>query len=356
MTTRALWIERRRLGLGGSDAAGVLGLSPWQGPIDVWLSKVKPEKAQADDEFLLELGVQLEPVIAGLYQKQTQRSLSAIPAPGVLVHEKHPVLLGTPDRIAMSTGTELSRVVELKSEHQFADKFGDPGTDQVPDHYLIQCAHYMAIANLDACDVAVLHGGHKFAIYQLRRDRVLEESMIGQLLDWWNSYVVPQVEPPIDATEKWADYLATKYPFNRGPLIEVTDQTDPELMRQIWNVFNLRKLEKQIKEKLTAAKNAVKGAIGENDGLRGEWGKITWRLCKDSTASIINYERIFDHLSKELKLSPDLCENLRLQFTESIVTKQGSRRLTPTLAKEFENVTAPGDELAYSDEEKNVRD
>ena len=37
--TREEWLKARKLGLGGSDMAAVLGLSPWRSPIDVWLDK-----------------------------------------------------------------------------------------------------------------------------------------------------------------------------------------------------------------------------------------------------------------------------------------------------------------------------
>ena len=37
--TREEWLARRRSGIGGSDVAAVLGLSPWKSPRQVWLDK-----------------------------------------------------------------------------------------------------------------------------------------------------------------------------------------------------------------------------------------------------------------------------------------------------------------------------
>ena len=37
---RALWLEGRRTGIGGSDVAAVLGLNPWKTPLDVWNDKL----------------------------------------------------------------------------------------------------------------------------------------------------------------------------------------------------------------------------------------------------------------------------------------------------------------------------
>ena len=39
--SRLEWLRYRQKGIGGSDAAAVLGLSRWKGPIDIWLSKTQ---------------------------------------------------------------------------------------------------------------------------------------------------------------------------------------------------------------------------------------------------------------------------------------------------------------------------
>jgi len=332
MSARAMWLESRRAGIGGSDAAAILGLDPWKSGLDIWISKTQPaSQATDEDKFLLRLGILLEPVIARLYSLETERDIFD-PSPALLQHVQFPELIGTPDRICPKD----DRVVELKSEHQFADKFGDPGTDQVPDHYLIQCAHYMAVADLGRCDVAVLHGGARFAIYQLRRDLELERSMIEQLRAWWNDFVVKKVEPPLDASESWGNYLATKYPFNRGPMIEIDENSHPQLMRHVNNSLNYAEMIRDFKTKLEASKTIIKAALGENDGVFGSWGKLTWRTCKDSTATVCNYEKLFRHLVRLFKISDKTESELVDQYMETIVTKTGGRRFVAKRAKDID--------------------
>jgi putative phage-type endonuclease len=336
MSARAMWLESRRAGIGGSDAAAILGLDPWRGPIDVFRSKLEKPEPDANEKFLIHLGHLLEPVIAGLYSEQTGRVLT-IPDPAIVQHAEFPELLGSPDRLGPALDGDRGRVIELKSEHQFADKFGDPGTDQIPDHYVVQCLHYMGVCDRDRCDVAVLHGGFKFAIYQLGRDREAEKELFGQLREWWDAYVVKKIEPPLDASEAWGNYLATKYPFNRGPLVEVTENSHPDLIRRVYNVLNYGEQIKLFKSRLEEARNNVKAFIAENDGIRGPWGKITWRLCKDTTESRINYERILDTLELRYKIPPTELVDLREEFTESIVTKTGGRRFVAKRAKDLDS-------------------
>ena len=38
---RRAWLEARRSGVGASEIAAILGLDPFRGPLDTWLSKVE---------------------------------------------------------------------------------------------------------------------------------------------------------------------------------------------------------------------------------------------------------------------------------------------------------------------------
>lgn len=39
--TRAEWLEKRKAGIGGSDAASVLGLSPYKSSMSVYMDKIR---------------------------------------------------------------------------------------------------------------------------------------------------------------------------------------------------------------------------------------------------------------------------------------------------------------------------
>ena len=47
---RTEWLKWRQKGLGGSDIAGILGLSPWTTPFGVYFDKVTPVEDQVDDD------------------------------------------------------------------------------------------------------------------------------------------------------------------------------------------------------------------------------------------------------------------------------------------------------------------
>ena len=57
------WLEHRRHGIGGSDAAVIMGVSPWKSLMDLWLEKTGQYVEDIDSESMY-WGRVLEDVIA----------------------------------------------------------------------------------------------------------------------------------------------------------------------------------------------------------------------------------------------------------------------------------------------------
>ena len=67
------WHENRRTGIGGSDAAAVLGMSKWKTPYQVWREKVYGERQPDNGQF--ERGRDLESFIREKYEKETGKKV-----------------------------------------------------------------------------------------------------------------------------------------------------------------------------------------------------------------------------------------------------------------------------------------
>ena len=66
------WLEYRRLGIGGSDAAAVLGISPFQTGRDLYYDKLKIVSANDDDNWVAKkAGTLLEPLVAEIFSYRT---------------------------------------------------------------------------------------------------------------------------------------------------------------------------------------------------------------------------------------------------------------------------------------------
>ena len=93
---RPAWHQARLHGLGASDTAAILGLSPWRTPKQVWAEKlqlVEPEDAGP----AAEAGLRLEPFLARWYQDRTGHRLRD--PGGIHVHPEYPCLRASLDRI-----------------------------------------------------------------------------------------------------------------------------------------------------------------------------------------------------------------------------------------------------------------
>ena len=83
---RSEWLEARRGGIGGSDAATLLGVSKFSSPYKLWAEKTGRDIGDFDNPYMRR-GRALEPVIADLFDKLRKIGIEAILA-GVLVVER----------------------------------------------------------------------------------------------------------------------------------------------------------------------------------------------------------------------------------------------------------------------------
>jgi putative phage-type endonuclease len=175
----------RREGIGASEAAAVCGLSKWATPLHVYLSKLglwEPNETAG-----MRWGLKLEDAVAEAYSETTGTRL--VNTTLTYSHDVHPWIFATPDRFDV----EHTRLVELKTARG-KDGWGEPGTDEVPTEYLIQCQHQMLVLDLGRVDVAVLFGGSEFEIYSVMRNDQLIGHLLAVLREMWRR--VEERQPP----------------------------------------------------------------------------------------------------------------------------------------------------------------
>jgi putative phage-type endonuclease len=199
--------EERRTGLGGSDAAAALGLSPWQSPYDLWEQKSGLAPPLQQSEPML-WGKLLEDVIRGEYARRT--GIEVKPVKEMVRHPARPWMFA---HIDGKVGPVGDVILEIKTTRD-ARGWGEPTTDEIPLHYLVQVHHYLAVTAAQVCDVAVLIGGQDFRLYQVTRDSDIERDLIEQEEAFW-SFVERGVPPPPttlqDAVRRWGHFDAQGY-------------------------------------------------------------------------------------------------------------------------------------------------
>lgn len=200
---RSDFIARRRQGLGGSDIAAIIGLSPWRTPRDIYLDKkglAEPEP-ETDAQYW---GTTLEDIVAREYSKRTGRKIERCNV--LFRHPEHPHLLGNLDRVVFDDPGKrpvvngkliTSRILECKTASQYASgDWGEPGTDQIPEYYKAQVQWYMGITGAQVCDVAVLIGNRDFRIYTVDRDDAVIAYLFAEGVKFWKEYIETDTMPP----------------------------------------------------------------------------------------------------------------------------------------------------------------
>ena len=94
---RQAWLAIRQRGIGSSDAAAAVGLSPYKSPLTLWLEKTGrqlPEDVSGKEA--VRWGTVLEPVLARVYAERTGRRVRRVNA--VLQHPGHAFMLANLDR------------------------------------------------------------------------------------------------------------------------------------------------------------------------------------------------------------------------------------------------------------------
>jgi putative phage-type endonuclease len=211
--------EVRATGIGGSDLARILGMSRFGGPMEVWMEKRRLSAPLLESEPM-RWGKLLEDPIAREYATKTGRRV--INRPATIRVKGRPHLFAHIDRMSSLRGTP-TRVLECKNANQFmVSDFGEPGSDQVPDDYLIQLQHYLGVTGYQTGDLAVLIGGQKHVVYTMERDDELLSEAWAEADRFWIENVEPGVPPPVDGSQAWREFATSRFE-STGLEIPLTD-------------------------------------------------------------------------------------------------------------------------------------
>jgi len=327
MTHPREWHEERRRGIGASDVAAVLGISPWKSPAQVWRDKVTPlpdDYVEPPTHLKLWLGTRLEEVIAELYTADTGINLRR--PPGAYWH-RNGVMFANLDFIRLNHSGHVEAKVA-----SFGEAWGEPGTDEVPKHYYPQVQAQLACRPAEYAEMAVLWHGQEFRRYPGPMDDDYVADLDEYLTSWWNQYVVGEVEPPLTAM----DIGEVKRRFPRDDETEMV--ATPEQTLTVDELRLARVATKAAERVEGDIEVAVRAAMGTAAKLVGPGFNITYRTSKPSTS--VSWEQvaaawrsaITDARLMPLEQQAAFLDGLDLDAVESIytATKEGSRVFRPT--------------------------
>lgn len=288
--TRAEFLAERQSGLGGSDLAVALGFSTFKSPVELYMQKTG-RMVDDSESMRLRFGQHAEEFVAQEYTRATGRRVQRFNP--MLRHARFPNIIGHVDRLVIPEGAKVAahrgeirtdRGLEAKTVDSYvyrnSGEWGDPGTDQVPTYYLIQCVAYMGLTGCSRWDLAALvgSGAGELPIYHMARDLDLEEEIFSRGQEWWDTHVVKDVAPE----PRSEDDVALLYQQAKQ---KEEIEADDEIWMAVFDMKRFKQDQATIEEQISKLSLQIKRFMGHADTLLGPDGEklATWSNRKGRT-------------------------------------------------------------------------
>lgn len=259
------WREFRRSGVGGSDVAAIMGLSPWRTPLQTWLQKTGRDDGEPDSEAMY-WGRAIETTVARRFAEEhpecVVRNVNA-----TLVSRDESWMHANLDRmVVMPDGSPA--VLEIKTASAFK---ADEWEDGVPPYYLTQVMWYLLVTGWRSAFVAVLIGGNRYEEFQIIRDEEDVETVRAAATRFWDDFVKPGVMPQAVGADSGA--LAAMHPAGDG-VVEAPDAARADDLVDAYRRAASDEADARARKADAAA--ALEQMAGDGKGLlTGRW-RVTW--------------------------------------------------------------------------------
>jgi putative phage-type endonuclease len=304
--SRDEWLAKRlEMGVGGSESAAILGLSPYSCSAQVFYEKLGFAR-KFNTSLPMIIGNEDEAKIAKLWSYYDSNfGVESIPVnymadkvirkpiklSRILVNPKHPFLFANPDRL-FKNGKERS-ILEIKTINHWESQKWESG---VPIHYIIQIQHYMLVCEVKYAELAILEANNKIDVIPFEPSKEIQERIIEKCGSFWNDVLearkilaaggmeldIQHLVPPPDGSDAYTDFLKEKYKESSpDPELTVT-ATESDLMA-VANYFRYKSEIEDLSKQMALAEQMLREKLGEAPVLDfGEqYGRITWRADKN---------------------------------------------------------------------------
>ena len=172
-------------------------------------------------------------------------------------------------------------------------EWGEEGTDQIPESYLVQVAYYAAICTVPKVDIAVLIGGQDFRIYTYERSKELEDKLIKIACNFWDNHIAKRIPPKC---------VSTRDTFNLFPQSNYHEiVAESNIIEKLQELKGAKEEESKIQSTIEKLKTDIQEFMRDYDVLIDNNGNViaTW---KNSTPrSFFDLKRFKDE-AKDLYL------------------------------------------------------
>lgn len=290
---REEWLAWRRGGIGGSDAAVIVGLNPYRSRLELYADKLglMPER---EDSEAMRIGRDLEAYVADRWAEATGKKYRRTNF--MYCHDRYDFIRANVDREVIGEKAGL----ECKTTSVYNKSDFENG--EIPLSYYCQCQHYMAVVGYERMYLAVLVLGKAFYHFVIERSEEEINTLLENEVEFWRQYVENRLPPEPDGSESAAAAI-------RAMQGESSRPEGFKLMMQYENdLAHLNALNGQIKalqREAEGIKQALMLALEEAESGESEQYRISYgpqnRVNVDLAALREKYPQAYKECSKNIQ-------------------------------------------------------
>lgn len=265
---------------GSSDISGILGLSRYATPLDIYRRKVEPESFPEHDDDkrkILRRGTLLEPVIRSMAVEDYGLTLCG--TGNRYADPEHEFMRAEIDFETIDEAGGLGGIVnnECKSVSPFlADQWGEEDSADIPADYFAQVQFALMVTGRPLAYVWALFGADKLVRYTIPRepDDVID-GIRARAAHFWNAHVLARV-PPAPVTIDDVEFLMRRL---QGREVVAT----PDIEDAIQRYRNAKAVAKGAEDEIEELKFTIVEAMRR--GAEEQYGKP---LLPDEHACLVD--------------------------------------------------------------------
>lgn len=252
----------RRTGVGASEVAAALGLSPYLSPLALYQVK-RGEMAPADENLPMRYGNHIEPFVLGEFSR-AHPNFDLVASPETM--RRGPMLAHldawVPGQCNVQVKTARTR-----------QGWGDSGSPDIPLHYVLQVQAEMLLANVRVSFVPCLFGGADYDEFVVEADPELQDMVETGVHAFWQRVLDGAPPDPVtvdDAIARWG----------RSSIADRV-MADQEVLAAVATLRLVKTQRDVLDSEEERAKAIVLRALGERDTLVDIAGKTiaTWKAA-----------------------------------------------------------------------------
>jgi len=293
------WFDLRKGGITATGITAINGTSPYKTAYRLW-AELTGQVGEQEVGAAAQRGQLLEQAVADYYTAETGKKLRK--SNGIVRLKEFPWAMASLDRTIVGDTTGL---VEIKTSTSNRWQLYP-----VPPEYVDQVQWQMFITGAAYCDVAVLLSGLVFRIERVEADPVYQTQLFDKAV-LFRELIASNTPPPLTGND--SDTLAEVKPQSNNTYAVADPQLDHIARLYIEARVEAEAADAALKEMAIA----IKEAIADGEGVKGQGWLATWKTNKSSVK--VDWESIADVLRT---VAPDTYGEAVTRFTSE---KPGAR-------------------------------